>query len=56
MPENMLDFSNLAQASWELYFELIGLFCISVIGQSEDLLELLSYLEGQKDDGLISNL
>lgn len=42
MPEHMLDLSNFAQASWEQYFELIGISEISDIGQPGYLLELLS--------------
>ncbi|TRZ84388.1 MAG: hypothetical protein D4R83_08850 [Streptomycetaceae bacterium] len=46
MPEHMLDLSNFAQASWEQYFELLGISETSDIGQHGDLLELLSDPEG----------
>ena len=46
MPEHMLDLSNFAQASWEQYFELLGISETSDIGQPGDLLELLSDSEG----------
>lgn len=42
MPEYMLDLSNFAQASWELYFELLGISETPDIGQPGDLLKLLS--------------
>ena len=42
MPEHMLDLSNFAQASWEQYFELLGISETPDIGQPGDLLKLLS--------------
>ena len=42
MAEHMLDLSSFAQASWEQYFELIGISEISDIGQPGSLLEILS--------------
>ena len=42
MPEHMLDLSNFAQASWEQYFELLGISETPDIGQPGDLLKILS--------------
>jgi hypothetical protein len=41
VPEHMQDLSNFAQASWEEYFELIGISSITDINQPGSLLDLL---------------
>jgi hypothetical protein len=49
MPENTLDLSNFAQASWEQYFELIGISSVTEISQPGNLLDLLSDPEESDD-------
>jgi len=49
MAENTLDLSNFAQASWEQYFELIGISSVTEISQPGNLLDLLSDPEESDD-------